>query len=212
MNKSHKTSGILKIIDLSHIYDLIQFIAGYPRVSKKLLEPVIEFSKHNKNVRILDIGCGTGQIVKYLPKNVSYVGWDFNSNYINKAQNLFEKKNIDFVCLDINDSSLKSKDKYDFVFLAGVIHHLDDISVKKLFQTVIDNLDTNGTLLTVDPTFITNQNRIAKFIISQDRGKSVRTSLEMKNIQKEYFSTIDHNLINNLGNIPYDHLFTFCKK
>ena len=212
MNKSHKTSGILKIIDLSYIYDLIQFIAGSPRGSKKFLEPVIEFSKHIKNVRILDIGCGTGQIVKYLPKNVSYIGWDFNSNYINKAQNLFGKKNINFVCLDINDSSPKSKDKYDFVFLGGVLHHLDDISAKKLFQTVIDNLDTNGTLLTVDPTFITNQNRIAKFIISQDRGKSVRTSLEMKNIQKEYFSTIDHNLINNLGNIPYDHLFTFCKK
>ena len=212
MNKSHKTSGILKIIDLSYIYDLIQFIAGSPRGSKKFLEPVFEFSKNNKNVRILDIGCGTGRIVKYLPSNVNYVGWDFNSNYIIKAQNLFGKKNIDFICLDINNSSPKSNNKYDFVFLGGVLHHLDDISAKKIFQTVIDNLDTNGTLLTVDPTFVTNQNLIAKFIISQDRGKSVRTSKEMRNIQKEYFRSIEHTLIHNLGNIPYDHLFTFCKK
>ena len=32
----------------------------------------------------------------------------------------------------------------------------------------------NSKLLTADPIFIDNQNKIAKFFISKDRGKNVR--------------------------------------
>ena len=83
---------------------------------------------------------------------------------------------------------------------------------KKLFQTALENLKEEGLLLTIDPTYVRNQNFIARFIISKDRGKSIRSSEQMDQLQRDFFSSRKHSIHHNLGNIPFSHLITICKK
>jgi cyclopropane fatty-acyl-phospholipid synthase-like methyltransferase len=208
---SHNGSGILKILEFSFFYKLLQFLLGDAKIYKKFLESIFKEAE-NRTISILDIGCGNGNIVRYLPKSIKYLGYDFNSNYILNAKKLYSNEKIKFECIDINIGKLNFDSNFDFVIVIGVLHHLSDEACRQVFETAINHLSKGGSLLTIDPTFVPKQNAIAKFIISKDRGKSIRTSSQMKNIQSEYFESIKHSIYNNLGNIPYNHLFTICKK
>lgn len=213
IKQSHSTKGILKLLDLSFAYKAFQWAAGDYKVYQKFLEPIVELSKEKKEISILDIGCGNGNIVHYLPSNVKYIGYDFNADYINKARLRFaNNSNIKFILLDINNSEPQFDNQFDVVTAIGVLHHLDDEGCSKLFTSVLKNLNKNGLFLTIDPVYIENQNPIARFIISKDRGKAIRNPDKMREILASYFKSIEHTIHNNLNNMPYTHIITKCKK
>ena len=66
---------IQQILNLPFFYDLFQNIVGAPRVKKRIVD---EFICPFPGAKILDVGCGTGSIRDYLPKDVSYIGVDIN--------------------------------------------------------------------------------------------------------------------------------------
>ena len=77
--------------------------------------------------RILELGCGTGQLLNKL--NPSYgLGVDLSNNMISIAQR--NHPHLEFIHGDIEDkeliSSLKSKGKFDFIVLSDTVGYLDD--------------------------------------------------------------------------------------
>jgi len=77
-------------------------------------------------IRILDAGCGTGQLAIFLSlKGRKVLGIDFSSNSLRKG-NDFKKKfkldNVDFMQMSIFDMALK-ENSFDCVFCMGVLHH-----------------------------------------------------------------------------------------
>jgi len=207
----HLTNGLLKSLDFNFVYKSVQLLAGDAKVYKKILEPVYNL-KSKQKLSILDIGCGNGNIINYLPEDCSYIGCDFNADYIKNASKRHENRSVQFKLIDINISKPNFDQKFDVVLALGILHHLDDLSSKKLFQTALENLKEEGLLLTIDPTYVRNQNFIARFIISKDRGKSIRSSEQMDQLQRDFFSSRKHSIHHNLGNIPFSHLITICKK
>jgi tRNA1(Val) A37 N6-methylase TrmN6 len=65
-----------------------------------------KYSKVNKKLKILEIGCGVGANVPFfLSKNCKYTGVDISKNAINFLKKKFKNKNKnpEFVCSDYSD-------------------------------------------------------------------------------------------------------------
>ena len=99
--------------------------------------------------KILELGCGTGQLSIYfsLGTNNRIVGFDPTIQSLNLAKDFATKNeilNIEFVNADIFDDVLVD-DYFDFVWCNGVLHHTKD--PYKAFQIVAKSLKNEGYIL-----------------------------------------------------------------
>ena len=70
----------------------------------------------------------------------------------------------------------------------------------------------NSKLLTEDPIFVKNQNFIARFLISKDRGKNVREKEGYLNLINTQFKKLKFKILHQ-SFIPYTwFITTVCKK
>jgi SAM-dependent methyltransferase len=80
-------------------------------------------------VRVLDAGCGTGQLAMFLSlMNRKVVGADFSHGSLEKAvgfKRRFGLQNVSFVQTDLLEPALRPE-SFDFVFCNGVLHHTAD--------------------------------------------------------------------------------------
>src|SRR5262245_43846994 len=80
-------------------------------------------------VRILDAGCGTGQLAIFLSMvHRKVVGVDFSYHSLQKANNFRKKFNLPnagFAQMDLFALGLK-EESFDYVFSNGVLHHTAD--------------------------------------------------------------------------------------
>lgn len=75
---------------------------------------------------VLEVGCGTGEILDYLKPNRG-VGLDVSEKMIEIAKNKFQNsKTLIFEASTVEN--FNSPDKFDYIFLADVIEHLDDVN------------------------------------------------------------------------------------
>ena len=79
-------SGLNRLLTIGWVYDLFQFVAGSNRRTKWLAENCWQA---NPGERVVDLGCGTGSVLDYLPAGIHYVGYDFSEDYITQAQQQF---------------------------------------------------------------------------------------------------------------------------
>ena len=84
----------------------------------KTLLKIIMQDKINKNYSLLDVGCGYGELVNYLPKNknYTYTGIDLVEEMISYAKKKNQKENFTFKVGNI----LKNIKKYDYIICNGV--------------------------------------------------------------------------------------------
>lgn len=99
-----------------------------------LYDKAVSFLPLNKQIEILDIGCGVGGLINKLLKNgyENCSGIDFSTFCIDYCKNRFNKNN--FFEADLrNDSSKKFFEKPDVFISLEVLEHInDDISVIKM--------------------------------------------------------------------------------
>lgn len=69
---------------------------------------------------VLDIGCGTGELFKYLNPNIFYVGIDLSPTAIETAKRRYSDcSNAEFYCADLRQWQ-GPKDNYDCITWAGI--------------------------------------------------------------------------------------------
>jgi 2-polyprenyl-3-methyl-5-hydroxy-6-metoxy-1,4-benzoquinol methylase len=75
-------------------------------------------------VSVLDIGCGNGPLIPFLPEGASYVGVDVSLESINslKAQH----PEYAFHCLDLEKQSLPVNGSFSTIVFSAVIEHLEN--------------------------------------------------------------------------------------
>ena len=80
-------------------------------------------------VRILDAGCGTGQLAIFLSiVNRTVLGIDFSYNSLAKANDFkkrFHLNNVSFAQMDLFHCALK-EESFEYIFCNGVLHHTAD--------------------------------------------------------------------------------------
>jgi trans-aconitate 2-methyltransferase len=98
------------------------------------------------NERILDLGCGDGELTALLAElvpNGFVLGIDASKNMIKSAQENHKAENMRFELMDIND--LNFKDEFDVVFSNASLHWIKDH--KTLLSNVRRSMRKEGILL-----------------------------------------------------------------
>jgi SAM-dependent methyltransferase len=195
------TTGLKAVLSVPIVYDLFQGMVGAGRFRRRVASEYVCVGSHR---RVLDIGCGTGEFIRYLPDDVEYVGFDLSSDYIKVARTKYGNRGK-FECADVSTYSAEREGLFDVVLAFGILHHLDDGEARALMQIAWANLAPNGRLITIDPTFVEGQSSIARAIISRDRGRNVRQPPAYLAFAEERFSSARVSVRNDLLLIPYSH-------
>ena len=195
---------IRSVLAVPGAYDLWWKVVGGPRFAEVL---VSDYLRVKLGTRILEIGCGPGTIVGYLP-DVDYLGFDLSSQYIEMARKRFPHKQ--FVCERVSQFSLAKEQSFDIALALGVVHHLDDQEAKQLFQVAYDALASGGKLITVDGVWTVDSSQVARWLLSKDRGEHIRTQQGYAKIASQVFANVKTTVRHDLIRIPYSHLILEC--
>ena len=170
---------------------------------------VAEYVKPRRNDKIIDIGCGPGDMLSHLP-DVDYLGLDISPEYIESARQRFGARGR-FLCGDVGVATIEGeRGQFDLVLATGVLHHLDDTRASTLFGLARMALKPGGRLITYDGCYVSDQSKLARWILSKDRGKFVRTPDEYVRLAAAQFPAIETHVRHDLLRIPYTHLIMYC--
>jgi len=204
---SQVTRGVRAIFSSPKVYDTFQNIMGAVRLRQEFVR---EFICPFPGMRILDVGCGTAEILSFLPGDVEYWGFDISAPYIDAAKARFGNRGH-FECGLLDAERVDELPQFDLVMAAGVLHHLDDDEAKNLCRLAARALKPDGRLVTTDPCFAAGQNPIARFLISRDRGQNVRTSDGYRALPSAIFGQV-HGDLRHRSWIPYTHWLMDCRR
>lgn len=158
--------------------------------------------------RVLDLGCGTGDILEYLPA-VAYVGYDISLRYIELARTRFSGRG-EFHCRAVDDSLPIAAGSFDLVIAHGVLHHLDDAGARSLLRVGHRALRVGGRLVSFDGCFTGDQSPAARLLLSLDRGRHVRVRAAYEGLARAEFGQVRSFIRHDLLRIPYTHLIMEC--
>jgi SAM-dependent methyltransferase len=110
----------------------------------------------------------------------------------------------------VGSSPLASEPPFDLAIAFGVLHHLDDAQADHLFAEARRLLRRNGRLVTYDGCWVEGQSRIARWLISMDRGQAVRAPRDLERLATPHFSEIRREIRHDFLRIPYTHVVLEC--
>lgn len=173
---------------------------------------VNEYVRPQPGDRILDIGCGPGNILDHLPV-ADYFGFDFNPSYIESANRLYGHRGK-FFCQRVSEAQvfLEQPESFDIVIAVGILHHLDDAEAEQLFEIANRALRKGGRLVTFDGCYAEEQSRLATYLLSRDRGQFVRDAAGYERLARLCFGEVNVSIRHDLLNIPYTHIMLECAK
>ena len=181
------------------IYELWSRLVGGDRSRGTLVR---EHVRPVPGARVLDVGCGPGDLVRYLG-DVRYVGIDASGPYVERAQRLFGRR-AEFRVGDATrlDDDLRG---FDLVLAFGLVHHLDDEQARAFWGQAAQALAPEGRVVAVDPALSPGQPKLARLLISADRGGRVRPPAEYGYLAKQAFTNVDVTVRSDLLRVPYTH-------
>jgi SAM-dependent methyltransferase len=171
---------------------------------------VKEHIRPRRGDRILDIGCGPGDILAHLP-DVDYEGFDANEEYIAAAQRRFGARGH-FRAQLLTADTVHESARFDVVLALGLLHHLDDREAKALHQLARDALRPGGRLITLDPCLIPEQSAIARWVVLADRGRSVRSPAGYADLARPFFADVKTTVCHDLVRIPTTGVILECTR
>lgn len=201
------TSGVRAILSHPWVYNALQSFMGARRARQEFVR---EFIRPTNGQRVLDIGCGTAELLAFLPDDVEYVGYDPSEEYIAHARQFYGEGG-EFHCGFFDRAEAEHHQPFDIVLASGVLHHMDDFQLKEMITLARDSLTPGGRMVTIDPVFCSPQNPLARLLISMDRGQNVRTAKEYTELASHVFPHVN-GILRHRAWVPYTHWIMECQK
>jgi SAM-dependent methyltransferase len=198
-------SSVRSLLSVPRLYQLFGEVIGAPSFRRVFADRYIRAKTTD---RVLDIGCGPGSMVPYL-EGADYIGFDMNPAYIASARKHAGAR-ARFVCDRVSTKTLDAPGTYDLVLASAVLHHLDDAEARQLFDLAVLALKPGGRLVTLDCAYVPEQSRLARWIVSLDRGQHIRGADEYVAFAKEAFRSVKLDVRHDLLRMPYTHVFLEC--
>src|ERR1022692_1844867 len=195
------------ILERPYFYELYHSLIGANYRSRVLVK---EYIRPKSTDRVLDIGCGPGNMLPFLPK-CDYTGVDVNPSYIDSARQRYGDRGT-FVCERVSHHNVEQLGAFDIVLALGLVHHLDDAEARDLFRLGYTALKPGGRLITNDGCYTPHQSAAKQFLLSRDRGRYVRTEQQYLALAREHFDTIEPHIREDVLRIPYTHLILECTR
>ena len=190
---------VRRLLELPVVYDTFQRLAGGVRCRRCYVQ---DHLRPQAGWRVLDIGCGTGDMLHSFPP-VEYHGFDPSPTYIRRAQ-ARQIPNSHFRCGILTESNLPLPGGFDLVHSSGVLHHLNDQQAVELIRVAHRALKPGGRLCTLDGCYYPQQTALSRWVLGLDRGQFVRDVAEYRRLAEEVFSDVQLHLYPRLLRpLPY---------
>lgn len=112
-----------------------------------------------ENIKILEIGCGTGEISYLLSQKTKaeILGTDICLPFIEKAREKYSSLNLKYEVLNFNNSdnisSVIGNEKFDYIVGNGILHHLF-YNLDESLTGINHLLNTNGKMIFLEPNIL----------------------------------------------------------
>jgi SAM-dependent methyltransferase len=133
------------------MFEVEENLWWYKILHKRVLDEVLSFS-NDKNIEILDAGCGTGGLLLQLKKhgfsNVS--GFDFNDDAV------FFSKNRGHNVQKLDITNLENKfllNSFDIIISNDVLYQFEDNEIENALNNILSFLKPNGIFITNNNSF-----------------------------------------------------------
>ena len=172
--------------------------------SKKYINSFNNFLKSkinfNKDMQILDIGCGRANIISSLQKKYKF---DEKPIGVDVIRNNNIKKNIVFIKSNAIDYLKKTNKNFDIILIKQTIHFFNKNQIKILLQYARSKLNSKGRILIF--SLKTKNNQIPCFKKMKDKlYKSLR--------KDELFFKIIKRILKNSKEINFNFKVSITKK
>ncbi len=119
--------------------------------SERRCDYIIQQMSRFDSGKILEIGCGTGEMSHILAQKTSMevLGTDLCTPFIEEASRQFKLPNLSYRVLDFNNPTLDGE-KYDFVVGNGILHHLYN-NLDQALINIKSLLKENGKIIFLEP-------------------------------------------------------------
>jgi SAM-dependent methyltransferase len=195
------TRGLRSVLSIPMVYETFQRVVGSHRVRRELVDAYVE---PRPGLRVLDIGCGPGDLVTYLP-DVEYTGLDLSESYIASARRRFGDRGR-FFAARVSDLEPTELGHFDVVIAKSLLHHIDEDEALHLFDAASAVLAEGGVLVTLDAAYTPDMSKAARFVVSRDRGQSILTPQGYEALARRAFRDVDVRVYHNLLRMPYTHI------
>jgi SAM-dependent methyltransferase len=152
------------------IYQAYQELGGFFGARIKAIRDYLPIAP---GMRVIDIGCGPGHIVRHLPEGIDYTGFDIDGPSIAYARRHFGQRGR-FEARLFDADAAREFGPADVVMMNGVMHHIGDADLAATLANVRDALKPGGVLFTLDGCYRPGQSAIARWLLDNDRGVHVR--------------------------------------
>lgn len=203
MESMQNDTGLKRLLTFSFLYDALQTIAGARRAKTML---AANFWKVEPGERLIDVGCGTGDIADYIHAGVDLIGFDVSEKYIETARKRYGARGRFLVggAADVYDEI--GRGTADIVTCNGVLHHLDEDRIAEVFEFAVKVLEPDGRMICVEPCFTPDQSRVSRWLMKQDRGQGIRDREGWTEVTRGFFPKTELTIVSGLVRIPYVHV------
>lgn len=135
--------------------------------------------------RVLDVGCGPGTNAAYFA-HADYTGIDMNDAYLEHARRKFGRT---FIAADVTQYRVATSERFDFVLLNSLLHHIDDTGVEKLLAHLATLLSDDGHVHIID-LLLPDEASVARFLARADRGEYPRPMAQWREMFTKSFDAV----------------------
>ncbi len=206
-------SGLKKILTLSWAYTLFKRALGNRRAYEWMNR---EFWHAQPGQKVVDIGCGPGIVLRFLPADIDYVGFDVSEEYIRHARETHAGDPRRTFLVGNSEAFIEqlpaSMANADLVLINGVLHHLDDDEAITALRLARACLAPGGRLVSYENCLLRSQALLARWIVGKDRGRNLRYESEWKALFSRVFDDFDTHILTGLLRIPYTHIVVEARR
>lgn len=199
---------LLKTLEQPLLYQTFQELGGFFGARVKAIS---EFVKIKPGDRIIDIGCGPGYIVKHLPREIDYIGFDIDQSYIAHANEKFKDRGR-FFCRYFDADVAGEFAPADIVMMNGVLHHIPDDQLVSILRNIRSVLRPGGVLFSLDGCYRDGQSSFRKWMLDNDRGRFVRDENGYRKVLGDVYETVNLHIREDYSRIPYTFVVAISKR
>jgi SAM-dependent methyltransferase len=203
MAAMERNDGIRRLLLNAPVYRLSQRLIGANKSMSIIARDIVRAAPTD---RVVDMGCGPAELAGHLDA-ADYIGFDPNPRYVDDARRRFGDQ-ITVLRGGIGDAELESRlpASTDVVVAIGVLHHLDDELADAALALARRLVSGGGRFVAVDPGLVDGQHRVARALVTRDRGQHVRTIGVTRELVDLHFPSGSITARHDLLHVPYSHI------
>ncbi|MCB0646435.1 MAG: class I SAM-dependent methyltransferase [Saprospiraceae bacterium] len=168
------------------------------KIREKSMQRLLNYLPANKNLEILDLGCGNGWLANVLAKNTNYnvLGIEINDEEFAQAKSLFTSNNCKFLQSDIFNENFELH-QFDCIILNASIQYFPD--PVQLIDRLLNLMSEGGSIHIIDTPIYKSKDVSA----AKKRSREYFEKMGVPGMQYHYF----HHSTEMLRPYDYDYLY-----